>query len=396
MLQIIKDTAKKLEKGNYSVFALQLHRIDAVKGQPKKNKTIYQFTSGCRGSLVPSIFDVRVLDDTTTLTADRLQVKRQGCWIPLETWILEIPIFPCELQTRQAQMSAQWNWWQKNGKHFPLMKLPGELRDLIYLHVLGEVTPRLRDPILPRRISTGSTDRPEPDLHIVADIERVCRFPNAFLLSVSKDVRREATSAGWLRSVKLFLGDIPFVKTMKFHKSIIPSNRWLSQIHFTLPPHKYLEEFGVKWRMYHRNLGNLGNLALESRDLKMAEHLRSIKTLRWLELEFMESSISLDRNLSPWCDVKLIAQSWSLQQRYQDYPERLEEVKTVVFPGLDSASSRSLVDWTMAAAYPYIRHVSKIRISGYADKDMETKWEGFYKMARREWKDFEFDADRIS
>ena len=59
----------------------------------------------------------------------RKKNDREWKWEPLKDFLLDF--LKLEGHFRDAQ-SAQRTWWKLNGQHFPLMKLPSELRQEIY------------------------------------------------------------------------------------------------------------------------------------------------------------------------------------------------------------------------------------------------------------------------
>lgn len=68
-------------------------------------------------------------------------------WLPLEFWLRRLKPVPrwYELPNNREwadlskeRLAHQFRWWMANGKHFPLLKLPGEIREIIYDHVFPD------------------------------------------------------------------------------------------------------------------------------------------------------------------------------------------------------------------------------------------------------------------
>jgi hypothetical protein len=91
----------------------------------------------------PSIIHVCVIG-RGALTIDKVRVRIKGEWKPFVPWILSAPFRTMLLEQGERALRTQQIWWEKNGKHFPLLQLPPELRINVYEQVIGkDLYPRL-------------------------------------------------------------------------------------------------------------------------------------------------------------------------------------------------------------------------------------------------------------
>lgn len=105
-----------------------------------------------------------------------------------------------ELRDPEEQYEEQRRWWDRNGKTFPLLTLPREMRDAIYLQILGHV-------IIPKHYKGNVVlglglkqqtpregTRRDPDVH----------RPNMRIMQVCTQVKREATEVVTRDATKRF------------------------------------------------------------------------------------------------------------------------------------------------------------------------------------------------
>lgn len=76
-------------------------------------------------------------------SAKKIVLRQHASWIDLWTWLLGLPHSSMSVEERASEWTGDighaklWEWWQITGKHFELMTLPGELRDLLYEYCGG-------------------------------------------------------------------------------------------------------------------------------------------------------------------------------------------------------------------------------------------------------------------
>lgn len=77
---------------------------------------------------------------------DDIQIKFQGRWRAVKKWLWD------RFGERNIGKASQKDWWATNGKFFPLMNLPKELRYCVYAQLFGKfIHPRIEWSYLARR-----------------------------------------------------------------------------------------------------------------------------------------------------------------------------------------------------------------------------------------------------
>lgn len=215
------------------------------------------------------------------LTIDQILVQIQGEWKPLKAWLISLPARDAGINKR---LGAQRMWWKLNGKIFPLMKLPWELRLLIFEHALGtKIFPQTKyserndhsmvtfgygDP----RVSTYGRS----NSILITDTRPFSPTPpNYGILGVSKQVRCEALQAGWEGSREYFARELTFTTVVSCQMPPVGYN-WLSRIELDFELLDYLHLFGIvrDTQIYFDPAGSKGPL------------LQNITSLRELYLRF--------------------------------------------------------------------------------------------------------------
>jgi hypothetical protein len=155
----------------------------------------------------PMTIPVSMTDRTGKLTIDKLIVRVDGEWQPLRAWLLNVP--EQWLLHTGYRVQTQAVWWERNGKRFPLMRLPAEIRLKILEYAMGDVMhpctgyseASSRQVILG---PAGNIKRSESEWFRYPEEWSGKEPPNYNLLRVSKQVRAEALQAGWVGTWKHF------------------------------------------------------------------------------------------------------------------------------------------------------------------------------------------------
>ncbi|KAF1845011.1 uncharacterized protein K460DRAFT_416343 [Cucurbitaria berberidis CBS 394.84] len=109
-----------------------------------------------------------------------------------------------ELQFTEMQYEEQRMWWKSNGNSFRLLDLPSEMREAIYLHIIGPVVAPDLAMIPTKTLTLGSgvlyDDGSGSHRNRDPDIER----PNMTIMRVSKQVRNEAMEVAYRDTTKRF------------------------------------------------------------------------------------------------------------------------------------------------------------------------------------------------
>lgn len=116
----------------------------------------------------------------------------------------------------QNQLEEQTIWWKNNGLSFRLLDLPGELRNLVYIYIIGAVIlPKVKatdvwlsqdhsGPIRKDHRLTFGAGNHYPQQRGQARHDSDVEQPNLEILRLCKQVHDEAIGAVWNRSTKRF------------------------------------------------------------------------------------------------------------------------------------------------------------------------------------------------
>lgn len=131
-----------------------------------------------------------------SVTVDRewnIKIKYLGKWRHVSDYLENLRPHNAwdDSMSKTDIMHLQWrqqaDWWRENGKVFPLMDLPAEVRESVYEHVWGPVV---------EPYPTNSSRK----LTALGKISRKLRMPNCKLLQTSSQVAAEASNILFLRT----------------------------------------------------------------------------------------------------------------------------------------------------------------------------------------------------
>ena len=200
---------------------------------------------------------------------------------PATTWLRETYTWDntWEMRVPTEQYAEQQRWWDSNGKTFPLLSLPPEMREAIYLQIVGPV-------VLPELIATratvgrGLTDggsgregaRRDPDIP----------KPNMSIMRVCKLVRREAMQVAFRDTRKRFrtLGSLShsFSPLLRFMSTLSSHTSFLRTVQLEMSAAQYFHFFGV-----HPRRGE----PLRAMSSRCSDMLTVLKALQELDLRFV-------------------------------------------------------------------------------------------------------------
>ncbi|KAF1967071.1 hypothetical protein BU23DRAFT_406350, partial [Bimuria novae-zelandiae CBS 107.79] len=160
-------------------------------------------------------------------------------------------------------------WWSRNGKHFPLMCLPRELRALIYRHALETyVYPQ-------ENLGTIKHVRPSDGDFCREAGRQASEAPNYSLLRVSKQVYAEAKAAPWRGTPKHFVCPQQ-TEDVIINANVGPAYNWLTKLHLNFSLDDHYDFLGIKIEPF---------LHIRSQDSRSAL-LKSISNLEEVEFFF--------------------------------------------------------------------------------------------------------------
>lgn len=277
------------------------------------------------------------------LCKDALQVRVNGEWRSMRSWLLSFHAGP------ETELKWQRKWWDSNEKAFPLMKLPPEVRAVIFRHALGSLmylrTAYIRNSLVEDLQYVRLADHK----YGVGFDYGLASKPNYNILFLSKQVFKEAAQAAWVGTRKYFNDSDVFYNVTQLAKG--PGGYdWLSRIELYLEFTGYLDLFGVSIHPYVRyaNRQHVGRF------------LRRIPTLRDVSLEFPEKPYT-----NPWK---------SLYINYKDMDWFQADGRYVRMNCTD-VCSKVVIDWILTLAFPFINRIPTVRLRGGTKSSMKTDWE---------------------
>jgi hypothetical protein len=333
---------------------------------------MYVFNDGV--SEFPLTVPVALAGKGDRLNMNTIIVRIEGKWQPLRDWLVSLP-YRGELQPRIALL-AQRHWWARNGRTFPLMRLPAEVRRMIYVHILGSKIYPDQDgsdvsfalSVQVRLYTCDETSRDPYKYDFLKPYKsnnwHVCgfepSFPNFDILRlgghVGQQIRQEALEAGWQATRKHFIDPWPFERVMLCQRP--PNYNWIAKIELDFTLLGWFRFFGV---------------GFDPRIVVWDDHrsrcpglLRDITTLRDLRFHFPSPA---DRtNSNPWkqfkehdyytIPIELFGDDWD---NHYNMPTR--------------PCYKTAVDWVLTFAFQFIKHVPTVRLAGYVKKSVKDKWD---------------------
>ncbi|KAL1594610.1 hypothetical protein SLS60_010371 [Paraconiothyrium brasiliense] len=277
--------------------------------------------------------------------SSRLEVRTEHGWIPLTIWLLE--------HDREEQLKgymgieAQKKWWKINGKHFPLMALPAELRALIFQQTLG-------GNIFPEYLYTRIGINTE--WYNLVDPGSNPDTPNPGILLASKQVYKEAREAVWEGTTKHFCDDLELREVLS-RPALWPAYNWLTSIQLSLNLEDYFTCFGIEIdpTLQFQPIGGTGEL------------LKSLHSVRKIELYFAPLTL-VESN--PW---KEYCRSNGSRPWFYNTPEYND---MSIHPCM-----KTVVDYIALGAFPYVKHIPQVNLIGAVKSSIKKKWQQIYNQA---------------
>jgi hypothetical protein len=153
LLKVIIRTVKKLAVEDIGVAAakIQVYTTTGPNLWPpnRANSTypikFYAFKPFYKREFLTVPVTLHHVDNGVGPRAECIAVGESKAWYPLKDWLMTLPNRTILFKDSGSRVRAQRAWWNVNGKHFPLMKLPKELRLMIFEHALGgrRITPNV-------------------------------------------------------------------------------------------------------------------------------------------------------------------------------------------------------------------------------------------------------------
>lgn len=310
----------------------------------------------------PATVWVSVIPRRAPLSTDRIYVQINRKWIPLKDWLVSLAAqdhLQGYLKSSRG-LNAQRKWWRLNRKVFKIMDLPAELRMTIFEHVLGpQIHPlstvsRYKHNFNTARITFGFgynrdmfRDHNVSHLFIprcVATTEETrppIPEPNLSILRLSKQTHKEALKAGWESTRKFFVDSDQFSAVVD--TGITPSYNWIAKVQLNFTTTDYFEFFGV----------SVNPVLLLDPSSSKGQYISRLTTLQDLQIRFRKPSDGWEG--SPW--------------GHMVHKRKIEDSGCTY-----TACQRTVVDWVLTFAFPFIKHLPTVTLNGAVKKSSKVKW----------------------
>ncbi|KAF2000618.1 hypothetical protein P154DRAFT_465878, partial [Amniculicola lignicola CBS 123094] len=315
------------------------------------------YTFAQDGEEFPATVHVSIQPYCDPLCSENVHVRIREAWIPIKQWLLTLA--NPKLLEERAGIKAMNQWWPRNGQFFNLMGLPAELRYMILEQAVAPEVYPLSQSITDLRAykEASATDLEQSLLvlgigysrHLIrrgSALSSLMNYTEVFedlpgvpppcldVLLTNKKVHEEALQAVWNTSRKCFLAPVFFDLAVK--SGVGPALKYniLGRIRLNFTNKSWFEFFGV--------IVDNSTIQVNSTS-SMGHRLSGLSRTTDLELHFRDPE---DGYLGdPW-------------------------------PTVEKTTCQSvMVDWIMTFAYPFIRHISTVKIIGYVKRPQKDRWE---------------------
>ena len=283
-------------------------------------------------------------------TENNLHLKIGKEWVVLKDWLLSSQTPAKELVGEKGHR-AQRRWWRLNGKYFRLADLPTEMRMKIFEFALGpRIYPLTTSKDAEVRLGLGfrnwldssKIDQRHPSLLYGGREHQVtgCSAyePNIALLSINRQTHGEALQAGWEDTRKCFFSPI---QLRSVHEaSTKPNYNWLNHLILDFTMSDWFSFFGVRVR---------SNFYMDS-GVSLGPILPTLNGLSTLQLWFRSPEDGACYYPSGMRNV-----NWGVEHSF-------------------TCCQRTMVDWIMTFAWPFVKDLPKVRLGGILKKDTKDKW----------------------
>lgn len=344
-------------------------------------------SNGLRRVVAIEIIPEKPITAANMRVLDVLDPYRDGRVVMLDTWLRESYEWhdTYAMRFRDIQRSEQQLWWESNGKAFSLLDLPLELRESIYLHIIGFVV--LPDIIWSKNqlVTLGAGfsygDRYRPGFTLDPDIEP----PNLTIVRVNKQVYKEVMEVAHRDTFKRFRAmgrgghsearprpRSSFYVNITRIRSLTPHVAFLRNMQLEMSAVRYFSFIGIMPTL-HDPVGlnaRLSGMFPQSRRIE-AEILSTFSALQNLDLRFI--SPKHPEAACPWT-------------------VRLDKTLR------DTHSCQKLwIDWFLTFAWDYLNPLRQVNISlsGCVKNSTRMHWEYILNEKRIDWtpeiKNLEFE-----
>ncbi|KAJ4377756.1 hypothetical protein N0V83_000586 [Neocucurbitaria cava] len=301
----------------------------------------------------PVTVPISILPRLGRLTKDKVHVRENGKWIPIEEWLLQSLANKDLIKSRGVE-SVDYFWRRRSKKTFRLMDLPIEIRLMIFEHVIskdGEVYPRSKgargyedDENSTLHVTFGygyKTGRTDDGSYAASHNIKAVAKPVLTLLYVSKQVKEEALRAGWEGLKRCFVQPYAFVAVADSRVGVAIRYNILGRIQLSFSSKDWFIFFGIY----------VCHVIYRTESQCRGHYLASLDRRTNLEIRFRDPEDGYDGD--PW--GHLFSRT---------------TCQTVI------------VNWILTLAFQYVKHIRGLKIVGYVRKPQVDYWQDIFAKER--------------
>ncbi|KAF1957027.1 hypothetical protein CC80DRAFT_593040 [Byssothecium circinans] len=271
-------------------------------------------------------------------------------WMDLRAWMRKTFEWhdPFEATLLGYQHEEMDFWWRGNGKYFRLLKLPLELREMIYLAAIGHIIIPKAEKIITFGTGYSYGEKGRPGLTRDPNIER----PNLNLLLVSRQIKQEVNGAVWMQAYKRFRAttriELPH-HAFRRYKELAPP-RALNRLQLEMSAACYFDFICYSMEP--------GPVVSTPPDGLRVRALHGIPSLRYLDFRFM--SPKHPDAVCPWSYENLRIRS------------------TGIGSEIAHSCQETWIDWFFTLAFDQLPKL-RVSMSGCIKDSTRAKWEPRFK-----------------
>ncbi|KXT01462.1 hypothetical protein AC578_9528 [Pseudocercospora eumusae] len=263
---------------------------------------------------------------------------------------------PGLVQPGDGGVKQQSQWWSKNGKTFPFMGLPAELREEVYRGVLGE-------DMYPQtffggkwKFGVGTTDD-DGWKSSLRKLDHTAKRVPLFDLAIkraNRQINEEVEHFLWTSTRKCMADHLYFDDFLRHRFTDMPGLNNLTRLELDFSHREFILFFKIPLRPFEHFEG-FGYRQL-------AEKLRCLHSVQELTLRFHSPyAAKLD---DPWGYTgRHNASDW-----FCDWHGRRD------VHGFTTSCNKTITDWIITGAFDAIKHFPKVVLAGAIKNSVKEKW----------------------
>ncbi|KAF2130541.1 hypothetical protein P153DRAFT_288711 [Dothidotthia symphoricarpi CBS 119687] len=308
-------------------------------------------------------------------------LRRDGRMTMLDAWIRESYEWHdvYEMRFRELQQNEQQLWWESTGQTFRLLDLPLELREAVYLQVIGSVVLPDIDPSSTQPTTLGAGCSYGSKFRTGSELDPDVHVPNLTITRVNKQVKEEVMQVAHRDTFKRFraVGEKGYSRAQpsrrsSFHtnltgiQSLAPHVAFLRNVQLEMSAACYFSFVGIiPTRGDPFGLDASSPAQYSHVHMVQASVLTTFKALQKLDLRFI--SPKHQEAACPWHIISLCS---SQANTYATH-----------------SCQKVWIDWFLTFAWDYLKALRgvKFSLSGCVKDSTRTHWERVLNDLRNDW-----------